>query len=168
MSNFSFQMRTQSPELNAQVEALMAQHSRPANCDAAGRHPLPKMIRLFEARRTIDGDVFALKLRGGKIQAIEGDRIASPSGRDVGDPTAWVNGVKTNGAGRALAYGLCNRTSGGSLEWSRSIRAGSVIQHGFFERFDQVRGISPLASAINSFQDLYEGVDLALAKRKVE
>jgi len=165
VSSFTFQMRSDNEELNNQVEQLMKTHSRPANCDAAGRHPLPKMIRLFEARRTIDGDVFGLKLSDGRIQAIEGDRIADPVGQPLDN---WVNGVKINNRGRAVAYGLNNRTRGGSLEWSRSIRAGNVIQHGFFERFDQVRGISPLASAINSFQDIYTGIDLALAKMKVE
>jgi capsid protein len=43
-----------------------------------------------------------------------------------------------------------------------------VIHHGYFDRFDQVRGISPLSSAVNSFSDIYTGIDLALAKMKVE
>jgi len=43
-----------------------------------------------------------------------------------------------------------------------------MIHHGHFERFDQVRGISPLAAALNSFRDCYESIDLALAKMKVE
>ena len=38
---------------------------------------------------------------------------------------------------------------------------------GYFDRFDQTRGISPLASALNSFRDTYEGFDLALAQSKV-
>ena len=43
-----------------------------------------------------------------------------------------------------------------------------MIHHAYFERFDQVRGISPLSAAINSFRDVYEGIDYALAKMKVE
>ena len=43
-----------------------------------------------------------------------------------------------------------------------------MIAHGYYDRFDQVRGISPLAAAINSFRDVYEGIDYALAKMKVE
>ena len=39
--------------------------------------------------------------------------------------------------------------------------------HGFFDRFDQLRGISPLAPAVNTLRDCYEGYDYALAKMKV-
>jgi len=47
------------------------------------------------------------------------------------------------------------------------IAARNVIHHGFFDRFDQVRGISPLAPAVNVFRDVYEAADYALAKAKV-
>jgi hypothetical protein len=36
-----------------------------------------------------------------------------------------------------------------------------------FDRFDQLRGISPLAAAINTLRGTYEGFDYALAKAKV-
>ena len=51
---------------------------------------------------------------------------------------------------------------------SSDLPASRMIHHAYFERFDQVRGISPLAAAINSFRDVYEGIDYALAKMKVE
>jgi len=38
---------------------------------------------------------------------------------------------------------------------------------GYFDRFDQVRGVSPMAAGVNTLRDTYEGFDYALAKMKV-
>jgi len=169
VSSFSFQSRTGNEELNDRIEELMEWWSRPRNCDVAKRHSLPRMIRLLEECRTIDGDVFLLKLSDGRLQAIEGDRIQTPSS---GVPrglkaSKLTHGVQTDSHGAAEAYCVCKRTPVGSYKFERFLRAGFVVHHGFFDRFDQVRGISPLAGAINAFQDVYEATDYALAKMKV-
>src|SRR5206468_764258 len=44
--------------------------------------------------------------------------------------------------------------------------AFNLLQHGYFER-DQLRGVSPIAAAINSFTDLYECREYALNKAKL-
>jgi len=168
VSMFDFQSRTGDEALDEQIEGLMRDWQRPQNCDAAGRHSFPKMLRLFEAARTRDGDVFALKLQSMQLQAIEADRIRQPTdGSDI-NGGMWVNGVRVNRAGGAAEYAVFNRVNGQQFEWSRNVPANRIIPHGYYERFDQVRGISPLASAINSFRDVYEGIDYALAKMKVE
>jgi len=167
VSQFDFQMRTESEDLNNDIERRMRVWSRPGNCDITGRYPFAKMLRLFESRRTVDNDVFALLLRSGHLQAIEGDRIQDPPQQTIGQDK-WYHGVKVNRAGRPIGFALHNRTDASSLEYDRTLSASNVIQHGYFERFDQYRGISPLNAAVNSFQDTYEGIDLALAKMKVE
>jgi capsid protein len=128
------------------------------------------MIRMAEARRVVDGDFFFLKLAGessrGMLQAIEADRIAQPEGPEFrnGD---WVQGVKVARDGSPRAYAIHDRTEYGSKEFLRTLAASNVLTHGFYDRFDQVRGISPIAAALNTFQDVYEGFDYALAKIKV-
>jgi capsid protein len=132
------------------------------------------MIRMAEARRLCDGDFFFLKIAGnsaarGTLQAIEGDRVAIPSG---GTPKGfnsdhWTNGVKVSAAGVAREYCVCKRTDYGGLEFEKIVSASNVYQLGCFDRFDQIRGISPLASAINTLTDTYEGFSYALAKLKV-
>jgi len=166
VTQFDFQMRTGDSAFDSQVEQLWKEWSRPGNCDIAGRHALPKFIRMLEARRTLDGDVFLLKRSQGKIQAVEGDRIRTPDKAPAGQ--TWVNGGQVNANGRALNWALHNRISGNQYELAKTVKASNIIQHACFERFDQVRGISPLSAAYNSFQDVYEGVDYALAKMKVE
>ena len=173
VSSFKFQSRTGDDGLDREVERLMDWWSRPENCDAAGRHGLGRLIRLAEERRTVDGDVFLVKLTGqrvrGKLQAIEGDRVVNPGSDSLTMPdTAWTHGVRTNQAGRAISYAVHKRGDGGKgLELDRVIAARNVMHHGHYDRFDQVRGVSPLAPAINAFRDVYEAADYALAKAKV-
>lgn len=172
VSAFKFQSRTGDDGLDREIERLMAWWQRPENCDVAGRHGLPRLLRLAEERRTVDGDVFLLKLTGqrvrGKIQAIESDRVVDPRDDNGRSDATWVHGVSVNESGRALGYAVHKRTRGGKgLELDRVVAARNVIHHGFYDRFDQVRGVSPLAPAVNAFRDVYEAADYALAKAKV-
>ena len=165
-SIFRLQLQTADKGLNANIEDLFAEWSLPGNCDAAGRHPFSGLLRMLEAHRTIDGDVFAIKRANGRLQCIESDRIGSPSGQDA---PGWFNGVQLNRDGRALRYRLLNRRDQSSgYDHARDIAAQHVLQHAFLDRIDQVRGISPIASAVNTWRDSYSIVDLALAKMKVE
>jgi capsid protein len=104
------------------------------------------------------------------MQAVESDRIDNPPAR-VGnrkfDLTQWVSGVQLGPSGEARAYAIYNRTDKGSNAFDRVVPASNMFFHGFYERFDQVRGISPVAAALNAWQDVYEGFDYALAKIKV-
>ena len=166
VADFSFAARTDDPELNEHLEDLVTIWSRPQNCHSGGRHTLGALIRLAEAHRVIDGDVGLLKLRDGTVQPIEGDLIRSP--RKIEDGQTWINGVRVNARGRAVGYGIHRRNeSGRATEWATSVRARNLLLHGFFERFDQVRGISPLASALDPLKDLRENFEYALAKAKV-
>jgi len=173
VSSFKFQSRTGDDGLDRDIERLMTWWSRPENCDVAGRHGLGRLIRLAEERRTVDGDVFLVKLTGqrvrGKLQAIEGDRVINPGSDSLSMPdTAWTHGVRVDAAGKAISYAVHRRGSGGlGYDLDRMVAARNVIHHGFFDRFDQVRGVSPLAPAVNAFRDVYEAADYALAKAKV-
>jgi capsid protein len=174
VSSFAFQSRTGDDQIDEAVEAYMAGWSSRYQCDVRRQHPFRRMIRLAEARRVVDGDFFFLKVSGdgpnrGRLQAIEGDRVATaiqgvPSNFNA---TSWTNGVKLTPSGVAREYCICNRDNSGNLSFGRIVPADSVFSHGFYDRFDQVRGVSPIAAALNSLQDVYEGIDYALAKIKV-
>jgi len=168
VSTFTFQSRNKQPELDRRIEDLVRWWSRRTNCDVTGRHNLARLIRIAEARAVVDGDVFLLKLADGRLQAIEGDRVRTPFGgvpsQDAGQ---WRQGVKTDAAGRPLAYCVCKRNEWGGFAFERTIRSGAMLQHGYFDRFDQLRGVSPLAPALNTFVHLYESLEYALMKAKV-
>ena len=168
-TQFDFQVRTDSDELNQQIEDLVKVQSRSHNCDQAQRHPFPRLMRMLEGRRVIDGDVFLVKRSSGRLQAVESELIADPD--DIKRDQRWFNGCNVDADGRALGWGLHKRGEHGLNEFLKRVPSRNMIQHACFDssfRFDQVRGVSPLACAFNSFRDLYEGIDFALAKMKVE
>ncbi len=168
-ATFTFQARTGDDGLDEIIENHIEEMSKPYNCDVAGRHPLYRQVRIAEACRTVDGDVFWLKLPDGRIQAIEGDRVQTASKLPAGYKTDdFTHGILTNKAGRAMEYCVCKRGKGGSgFEFDRIFPAKWIISHGYYDRYDQIRGVTPLASALNAFRDVYEGRAYALAKSKV-
>jgi lambda family phage portal protein len=175
-STFKFQARTGSRELDARIEGKIAEQCEPERCDVAGRHGFADLVRLAEGRRIIDGDVGVLKIKGRRLQAIEGDRIRSGP---VGDSMGWSgttaangwydygHGVATDKYGRATAYSINKRTWGGGFVYEKTVDARNLYLHAHFDRFDQVRGVSPIAAGLNSLIDVYENFDYALAKAKV-
>lgn len=173
VSTFDFQMRTDDDGLNKAIETLWDEWSRPHNCDVASRHTLSQMLRLAEARRTVDGDVGFMKLASGELQAIESDRVRDPTGQgpfmpaDPAEGTKWIHGVKCDDTGRALAYAVHKRTGINSYQFERSVSASRMCWFGYYDRFDQVRGVSPLSTALNPLRDTYEAMDYAIIKAKV-
>lgn len=166
-TTFSFQCRSGDDAVDEQVELLMDWYSKRMNCDLAGRHPLRRLIRLAETCRLLHGDVFLNMLEDGKLQAIEADRVQTPRETVASlEPSAFVNGVQVDAFGRAISYAVHKR-DGSSFLFEQLLPASFVLPHGFYQRFDQVRGISPIVAAINPMQDVYEANDYALAKAKV-
>jgi len=167
VSTFQFHARSKDSGLNTDIEELLTEWQKRKNCDAARRHRFPKLIRLAECRRTLDGDVGVLKLRDGRLQGIEGDRIRDPRGDQVAALGEWTHGVRTDAGGAALQYAIHKRTANAGFALDRIVTEANLELLGYFDRFDAVRGVSPIAAGLNSLQDVYENFDLALAKAKV-
>lgn len=166
VSTFAFRSQSGNPDWDRVVENFVWRQSERKNFDAAGRHSLRKALRLLEALRTLGGDVGILKNADGKVQVVEGDRIRNPLGR-IKDGDKWCHGVKLSPTGAALAYAIHKRRGGSGYEFEKDVPSSRMYLHGYFDRYDQVRGISPLAAALNRFRDTYENIDYALAKAKV-
>lgn len=171
---FSFQCRTGDTALDAEIERWMADRTSRLRFDVANRHPLRRAVRLSEACRVIDGDVGWMKVykpgpsgkADGKIQFIESDLIRNPPNTSNQDAN-WINGVFCDSAGAGSLYALHSRAQG-SYTFVRNVQARNLYLHAWYEtRFDQVRGISPIACALNQFRDTYEGFEYALAKLKI-
>jgi capsid protein len=173
VSTFTYQAKTGDKQLDADLETLMTEANRAENFDVAGRHSQARFIRLTESCRTVDGDLLVLPMAGGQFQAIEGDRVTNPNGFATGQDAkrfeGYENGVKVGLGGKALSYIVCKRAGAlaSNFEFEAFVDAAFAYLHGYFTRFDQVRGISPLATAINEMQDIREAKDYALAKMKV-
>lgn len=176
IATHSFRCGSDNPAVNQDVENLWAWYCRPLNCDVSGRHSFQRLMRLAESHALVEGDVFISKLSDGRLQIIEGDRVRTPS--DLGTFTKkdinvddFYHGVKATPSGKPLIYSICERTDNGSgsaaFRLSSLMPAQYIYQHGYFDRYEQIRGISPLASAINTFCDVYEATEYALSKMKL-
>jgi capsid protein len=169
VSTFSFHARSKDDDANALLETFIEDKSQPGNFDLVGLHSRQRFTRILEACATIDGDVFAVPMKDGRLQAIESDRVRDPvGGGAVETGTRWVHGVKVNDSGRALSYAVNKRSAlGTTYEFDREVPARFVWAHGYYDRFDQIRGISPLAAGLNDFIDIHEARVYALAKAKI-
>lgn len=167
VAQFTFHARNDDEALNVQIEKLMAEDGTPARSDVAGRFSREKLFRLAEARRVLDGDTLLVKQNDGRIQGIQADLIKDPAKQTAGED--WINGVLVTGVGRPLSYGIHRRKGYLEKTFLRRVNSTNAFHYGFFDRFatDQVRGISPLVSALNPLRDVYENFDYALAKAKV-
>jgi len=164
-SRFAFQSQTGIRELDDQIEWIVNDWTQRGRFEITGRHSLSEFIRLVEICRTIDGDVGIIKLADGRVQAIESDRIRTPN--DIDHDTKWIHGVKTNAAGAAISYAVHSRERYGNYKLERYVPAENLILHGYYSRFDQVRGVGLLVCAANCFQDIQESFNYALAKAKM-
>ena len=76
ISDFKYKSKTDDTVLKAYMENKVKEWSKAKSFDQAGKVNLRKGLRLLESSRFLDGDVFSYKLRNGRLQFIEGDRIA--------------------------------------------------------------------------------------------
>lgn len=184
VSRFRFQFRTGNEALDKLVTRLFQWHAQPRNFDIAARFGREEMFRMFEMEKVVAGDAALVKLGDAKLQAIESDMIAYPtSGRKMRPdgydriPIEELSGVeKDTGAvmselysGRVDAWCICNRGwNGKAVAYDHLEEAVNVIFDGYFTRFSsQVRGVSPLSTAVNAIQDLYESFEYNLLKAKI-
>ena len=171
VATHTFQSKNDNKALDDQIEKLVKWWSLKQNFDFSRKHSFHRFMRLAEIGRVLDGDMFIWKSKRGSIAGIEGDRIANPTSGGKLSPEVmkqYKRGVRTNKNGEHVSYILNNRVhDGGRLEYSKVLDARDVIQFAYFDRFDQIRGISPLAAGINPLQDSAEAVVYALARAKV-
>jgi len=169
VSSFTYQARTPNPEFNRQLETFVTSWSKPKRFDIGKRHGLRRFIRMAEARRVMDGDVFLVKQRTGQLQAIEADRVRDPDRHeDRREGAEYAHGIRLGRGGTMAGISVHQRSIRGSgYVFEREVRAANVCQLAYWEGFDSKRGISPLAAAINDFQDVREVRDYAKAKAKI-
>lgn len=167
VATFGFQANSPDAGFNRELERLVAWRSRAANLDVTGRHNLGRFLRLAEAARVVAGDVVLVKFNNGQLQAIEGDRIRTPSDLTKYGTDRVIHGFRVAPTGRIKSVSVHRRLSDGRYEFERDVAATNFLHLGYFDTFDQIRGVSPLASAIAPLQDQAEVMDYARAKSKV-
>jgi capsid protein len=166
----TFRLNGDAPEiktLNQALGKLLRWHSRRRQFDALGRHGRDEWLRMFEACKVIEGDVAGLKVAGGKLHGIEGDRIRKAAD---GDPKTLDGvtdeGLVFNADGTRKAFCVCAR-DGAGMKFERLIPADEIVFDAYWpERFDSNRGVSPLLTALNEGTDVRETWEWLVLKAK--
>lgn len=167
VASFNFQSRTGDDGLDEELEQFMRRRSTKENADVRRVHPLRRLVRMSEARATIDGDIAWLKVRDGSVQAIEGDRIRDPEKIPTG--SRWFQGINVDDVGQPIQMAI-HRRDGKGFILDRVVPWSNLFFHSAYDthhRFDVTRGVGPIVTAIDELRDLYEAKTYALAKLKV-
>jgi hypothetical protein len=173
VSRFTPHFRAKDKELTRVVNKLLYWHGRRNQFDVLGQHGRDEWMRMFEACKVISGDAGGLKCKGGKLQGIEGDRIAKPSDIPANAPKE-LKAVTENGllidpvTGFRSGFCLCKRGDRGStMEFERIVAASELVYDGYWpDRFDADRGVSPLLTALNESADVQETREWMIQKVK--
>ena len=165
VSYYRFSAETPNREFNRALERRLDAWKRRENCDGARRSTFDELLTLVESHRAVDGDVGILRRSDGRIQIVEGDRIKNPPDADV---EKWVNGVELDRDGVAKRYAIWSRDRNGTLVYERNVSADVFDLIAYRTRRDQIRGVSLFAPAVKMISYLYDGLDYALAKLKLE
>jgi capsid protein len=170
VSDFRFKAMGDNEQLKQYLTTKFYEWSKKSNFDQSGRFNLNKAVRLMEASRTVDGDVFAYKLRNGRVQLIEADRVKNMKKDGETEPknASWVQGLLINDkTQRVEKVRVGKRDSSGNVSFLADVNKRDILHLAYVERIDQWRGISPILSAMSIFQDQAEASEYALAKLKI-
>jgi capsid protein len=167
VSRFVFHANTDDKGFERALEDFITYRSHASQFDAAGRLNLKRAMTMTERHAVVDGDHFWHLLRSGSAQLIQGDLVYQP--HDLPDNYSdrnWVHGIEVDDYTKPINYCLCTR-DGSSRRFGKIAKAHNVLARAYWPHANAVRGVSPLASALNTLQDLYEGFDYQLVKAKL-
>lgn len=160
VSNFTFECKHPSKRIRNDITEFAADWL--ANIDDTERYDFSELADRVETCRVVDGDVLISYVGDGKIQVFEQSELQSPGGDSPQEyGKRWIQGVLVGENGRVLGYNIRRGSNDFFIPSDRAYLLG------YFQYLNQYRGISPLASGINSFIDIYEATDYALSKAKL-
>lgn len=155
------QAATQSEEWNTAAENFFAQWSLAP--DVTGKHTFGEIQRLACEAIDRDGEIFILKIKGGRLQLVEAHRVGDPTFSVQKDPS-FFDGVFFDKNGRPTKYRVASGSwenmvvQGQSRPTTVDIDAESILHIGEPFRPDEVRHVTKLAPVINNMRAVQEVV----------
>jgi capsid protein len=133
-------------------------HAWCKNCDVTNRHSFKKLVQLAAEERPIDGDCGFVIRRSGeglKLQLVPATRIGNPNDTAVASNN-YYQGIITNDFGQPVAYRIYRVDRNGVYFGAEDIPANQFAHYFDPNRSDQYRGVSDLASGIQTARMLHE------------
>jgi capsid protein len=127
-------------------------------CDVTNRHSFKKLVQLAAEERPIDGDCGFVIRRSGeglKLQLVPAMRIGNPNESAVASDN-YFQGIITNDFGQPVAYRIFRVTRDGVYFGAEDIPAQQFLHYFDPNRSDQYRGVTDLATAIQTARMLHE------------
>lgn len=170
VSKFNPLFKTGNDTLDKEMERRLTNHGKKRNWDVAKRHSRDEAMRIFESSKVTDGDCGFILVDGGMQQGIEADRVtrATDLPKEIDTEDFSEHGLKlAPSTGETLAYMVARRSGNSStLVFDQVVDAANMVWDGYIGRFDQTRGISPLACAMNMCTDAHEAFEWTQLKIK--
>lgn len=145
----------------------------PGNFDISGRFSLHDFICQAELLRTVDGDCLIIGLPDSRYGIVESDRIRNfPEVQEQfrehieNGTIGYSEGVLVDNFMQPRGYSIGKRVNN-TIKYELILPAADSQLLAYRIRYDQLRGISPLASTAATLQDLYESIDHEIAKHKI-
>jgi capsid protein len=133
-------------------------HAWCKNCDVTNRHSFKKLVQLAAEERPVDGDCGFVIRRSGeglKLQLVPATRIGNPNDTAVASNN-YFQGIITNDFGQPVAYRIYRVTRDGVYFGAEEIPANQFCHYFDPNRSDQYRGVSDLASGIQTARMLHD------------
>lgn len=113
------------------------------------------------------GEAFILLTKGGQIQLIPSERIASQNYISEQKKENEIEGIVLNKFGRPIEYRIANIKNGAvDYQDATYVKAKDIIHIANTSRIGQLRGVPMLASACKTLQDIHEVQTAFTAKVK--
>lgn len=171
---YTLQARTSKPKLNAQLEKLWNEWTKPRNCDVTGQQSFNQMLRMMVERKLIDGGILIHKCytNGGvlpfKLQLLEVDELCSAWSAPHADGNRVVNGVEYNSFNKPVGYWIQHYDIDGIQQVTADYYdAKDIIFYYSKKRPSQIREISDVAPAITRIRDANEFMTAVSVKERI-
>lgn len=166
-SRFVPHVNTGDQKFDARLVRALEIAARAKNFSLNRRMSMQEGMQLLQRSRLVHGDGAWLKVAGGRIQGIPGNRIALA--KSAGDDKAGqkllddyrarcsASGMELDpDTGEILRYCLLGWSKDGKLVFDHIEDAANMIYLPHVRTFDQVKGTTRLASIVNQLVDLAE------------
>lgn len=171
---FNLQARTNSEEINQQIEALWKLWTKKRNCDVTGVQSFNQMLRMAVERKKIDGGMLIHKCytKDGilpfKLQCIEVDELDSSQIQAKHKGNSVIGGVEVNEYNKAMGYWIKQTSPDGiGIEKSVFVPEKDMIYLFTKKRPSQIREMSDMTPTITRIRDANEFMTAVSVKERI-
>lgn len=172
---YHIQVKTDSLDLNKQIEKAWKKWCKKQNCDVTCTQSLNQIIRMAVERKKVDGGILFVKryTKDGyvpfKLQMIEVDELDTGTVKPKHTGNKVVGGIEYNSYNRPVGYWIRQYDIDGySQKDAVWVKADDVIFYFTKKRPTQLREISDMSHTIPRIRDINEFMTAVSVKQRIE